>query len=66
MFRLLEDILKPLMMPGMTKPPQCMPDEFKHDDPCIAYQQYHHSKPNVYWRKGVDAPAWWRSVEVIQ
>lgn len=66
MFRLLGDILKPMMMPGMTKPPQCMPDVFKHRNPCIAYQQYHYSKPNVHWRQGVDAPDWWQRVDDLE
>ena len=45
-----------------------MPDEFKQEalyDPHRAYQLYHHSKPNVYWRKGRDAPDWWQRTEVF-
>ncbi len=26
---------------GLTPPPQCMPDEYKHDDPVQAYRNYY-------------------------
>lgn len=64
MLRLGDELLKPLMDDsGLTEPPQCMPDEFKHDDPVIAYRAYLQSKPNVVWVRA-EPPSWWRITEV--
>jgi len=48
----------------MTAPAQCMPDEFKDDDPVVAYRRYYHSKTFAAWNKGREAPAWWNGAEV--
>lgn len=47
----------------LTPPAQAMPDESKHDDPVIAYQQCIRAKviakPDSFvWRKGTPAPEW--------
>lgn len=64
-----DEILKPIMQSKELTPfVMAMPDEFKQEalyDPHRAYQLYHHSKPNVYWRKGRDAPNWWQRTEVF-
>jgi hypothetical protein len=43
---------------------QAMPDEYRNDDPVVAYQAYYHSKQFAKWEKGTPAPDWWRGVEV--
>ena len=43
---------------------QAMPDEYRNDDPVVAYRAYYHSKQFAKWEKGRPAPDWWRGVEV--
>ena len=43
---------------------QAMPDEYRDDDPVVAYRAYYHSKQFAKWEKGTPAPDWWRGVEV--
>lgn len=43
---------------------QAMPDEYRNDDPVVAYRAYYHSKQFAKWEKGTPAPDWWRGVEV--
>ena len=44
---------------GVSPFVQCMPDEYKHSDPVIAYQQYYHSKAYfAKWPEG-KVPYWW-------
>ena len=46
---------------------QAMPDEYKNDDPVVAYRAYYQSKVNspggVHYRH-TSPPDWWRGVEV--
>ena len=44
---------------------QAMPDEYRDDDPVVAYRAYYHSKQFAKWEKGTPAPDWWRGVEVM-
>jgi len=50
---------------GLTPFAQAMPDEYRDDDPVVAYQAYYHSKQFAKWEKGTPAPDWWRGVEVM-
>ena len=38
---------------------QAMPDEFKNENPIIAYRKYYKSKEFATWNKGRLAPIWW-------
>ena len=38
---------------------QAMPDEYRNDDPVVAYQAYYRSKTFAKWGKGTPAPHWW-------
>jgi hypothetical protein len=49
---------------SLTPFAQAMPDEYRNDDPVVAYQAYYHSKQFAKWEKGTPAPDWWRGVEV--
>lgn len=43
---------------GLTPFAQAMPDEYKQDDPVLAYRAYYHTKSNfAHWRNG--KPNWW-------
>lgn len=45
---------------GHTNFVQCMPDQYKHRDPTIAYRRYYHSKADfAVWTKR-PAPYWWK------
>ena len=45
---------------GMTTLAQAMPDEYKHDDPTVAYRDYViHEKHYAKWEQGRDKPEWW-------
>jgi hypothetical protein len=35
---------------------QAMPDEYRNDDPVVAYRAYYHSKQFAKWEKGTPAP----------
>ena len=48
----------------LTSFAQAMPDEYRNDDPVVAYRAYYHSKQFAKWEKGRPAPDWWRGVEV--
>jgi len=49
---------------GLTPFALAMPDEYRDDDPVVAYRRYYHSKQFAKWEKGTPAPDWWRGVEV--
>jgi hypothetical protein len=49
---------------SLTPFAQAMPDEYRNDDPVVAYQAYYHSKQFAKWEKGTPAPDWWQGVEV--
>jgi hypothetical protein len=58
-------MLYALIPPGDPTPfAQAMPDEYRNDDPVVAYRAYYHSKQFAKWEKGTPAPDWWRGVEV--
>ena len=45
---------------GMTTLAQAMPDEYKHDDPTVAYRDYViHEKHYAKWEKNRAKPEWW-------
>lgn len=43
-----------------TQIPQCMPDEYKHDDPIVAYRNYYIGDKMRFakWEKGRNRPTW--------
>ena len=43
-----------------TNPPQCMPDEYKHESVITAYRNYYMGEKAYFakWEKGREAPAW--------
>ena len=43
---------------GLTPFAQAMPEEYKDNDPVVAYRRYYRSKPFVNWAKGT-TPDWW-------
>ena len=44
----------------MTPLAQAMPDEYKHEDPVVAYRRYViNEKHYAKWEKGRDKPEWW-------
>ena len=46
---------------GMTPLAQAMPDEYKDDDPIVAYRNYViHEKHYAQWNKNREQPTWWR------
>ena len=47
----------------MSDIPQCMPDEYKNDDPITAYRDYCiNEKYYAKWEKGRDKPTWWEEI----
>ena len=45
----------------MTDVAQCMPDEYKNEDPTLAYRAYCiNEKHYAKWEKGRNKPSWWR------
>ena len=45
---------------AMTLPAQAMPDEYKHEDPIVAYRRYViNEKHYAKWEKGRSKPKWW-------
>ena len=45
---------------GLTDFPQCMPDEYKNDDPVEAYREYYRKgKAHLAAWKNRDVPEWW-------
>tara|TARA_Y100000385_G_C13089564_1_gene638069 strand:+ start:1520 stop:2143 length:624 start_codon:yes stop_codon:yes gene_type:complete len=43
---------------------QCMPDQYKNEDPIKAYRDYCiHEKHYAKWEKGRDKPKWWVKVK---
>ena len=68
MTSLAKQMCRALDMPhdkdAMTPFAQAMPDEYRDDDPVVAYRAYYHSKQFAKWEKGTPAPDWWRGVEV--
>jgi len=51
--------IPPIHDSGLTKRPQVLPEEFKQEDPVLAYRQYYkmHKQHLAQWTKR-DAPAW--------
>ena len=46
---------------AMTPPAQAMPDEYKDDNPVVAYRNYViHEKHYAQWNKNRKQPTWWR------
>ena len=46
--------------PEMTPVAQAMPDQYKDDDPIVAYRNYCiNEKHYAKWERGRDKPAWW-------
>ena len=39
---------------------QAMPNEYRDDDPVVAYRAYYHSKHFAKWERGTLAPEWWK------
>jgi len=49
-----------VMSTGMTPLAQAMPDEYKHEDPIVAYRKYViNEKHYAKWEKGRSKPKWW-------
>ena len=48
-----------------TPPPQCMPDEYKHEDTVIAYRNYYRGEKSKFaeWRYS-ETPDWWKENRV--
>jgi len=45
----------------MTPLAQAMPDEYKDDNPIVAYRNYViHEKHYAQWNKNREQPTWWR------
>ena len=44
-----------------TKPPQCMPDEYRDKDYVTAYRKYYNTDKKYFakWEKGRSCPEWW-------
>lgn len=50
---------------GHTNFVQCMPDQYKHRDPTVAYRRYYHSKADfAVWSKR-PAPYWWKDETLL-
>jgi len=50
--------------PILTPVAQCMPDQYKNDDPIKAYRDYCiHEKHYAKWEKGRAKPKWWVKVK---
>jgi hypothetical protein len=46
---------------GLTPLAQAMPDEYKDDNPIVAYRNYViHEKHYAQWNKNREQPTWWR------
>ena len=45
----------------ITTPPQCMPDEYKHEDYITAYRNYYKGAKRYFakWDKLNNKPDWW-------
>ena len=46
---------------GVTPFVQCMPEQYRHADPVIAYRQYYHSKQFAVWAY-TQPPYWWNNL----
>jgi len=46
-----------------TTPPQCMPDEYKHEDYVTAYRNYYKGAKKYFakWEKLNNEPEWWKN-----
>jgi len=50
---------------NMTPLAQAMPDEYKHEDPIVAYRRYViNEKHYAKWEKNRSKPTWWTTQEV--
>ena len=61
----LKNVLEPhpinISIGDMTPLAQAMPDEYKDDDPIVAYRNYViHEKHYAQWNKNREQPTWWR------
>ena len=61
---IMGDLIRLIPKDRFTPFAQAMPDEYRNDDPVVAYRAYYHSKQFAKWEKGTPAPDWWRGVEV--
>lgn len=59
LFTLPESIIGLGMGSPMTNPPQCMPDQYKREDPVEAYRAYYCGEKSkiAKWKK--EGPPWW-------
>ena len=49
----------------MTTVAQAMPDEYKHEDPTVAYRRYViNEKHYAKWEQNRAKPTWWTTKEV--
>jgi len=56
-FKAFEDV-----EPIFTRPPQCMPDQYKQEDTIEAYRSYYYGEKKYFakWEKGRNKPEWFR------
>ncbi len=45
---------------GFTEFPQCMPDEYKHADPVVAYRNYYKGEKEYFAKWKLSTPIWWK------
>ena len=56
---------KSIRQAAMTPPAQAMPDQYKHEDPIVAYRRYViNEKHYAKWDKNRLKPTWWTTQEV--
>ena len=56
-FHKLKNVVKNFTKVEFTPPPQCMPDEYKHEDYITAYKQYYIGEKKRFAKyTGVDTP----------
>ena len=61
---LLKYLPRNIQTNGFTDPPQCMPDEYKHDNCITAYREfYRHDKSRFANWKYSDVPTWYIQME---
>jgi hypothetical protein len=48
-----------------TTVPQCMPDQYRHEDPVTAYKNYYYNEKKYFakWEKGRPKPVWFKQME---
>ena len=61
---ILKYLTRNIQTNGFTDPPQCMPDEYKHDNCIPAYREfYRHDKSRFAKWKYSDVPTWYIQME---